>query len=123
MKIRFHLYLERLDPGRNMQRFYALSLEPTLFGDLAVVRRWGRIGTLGRSRLALCRTEAEAVALFLDMARRKIRRNYRPPQRAANALDPAEATRAGEGRWTGSGADIFSSGLQKKSFEDRTASW
>ena len=31
-----------------MARLYALSLEHSLFGDILLVRRWGRIGTYGR---------------------------------------------------------------------------
>jgi predicted DNA-binding WGR domain protein len=34
----------RVDPKANMARFYALSLQPTLFGEWALVREWGRIG-------------------------------------------------------------------------------
>ena len=30
-----------------MARFYAISVEPTLFAETALVRRWGRIGTSG----------------------------------------------------------------------------
>ncbi len=33
-----------------MQRFYTLSLEPILFGDVALVRNWGRIGTRGQTK-------------------------------------------------------------------------
>lgn len=32
------LVLERRDPALNMARFYVLSIEPTLFGDAALVR-------------------------------------------------------------------------------------
>ncbi|WP_145926033.1 WGR domain-containing protein [Shinella sp. HZN7] len=32
----------RIDAMRNMARFYMLSLEPTLFGEVAVLRHWGR---------------------------------------------------------------------------------
>lgn len=32
------LVLERRDPARNMARFYVLTIEPTLFGDVALVR-------------------------------------------------------------------------------------
>lgn len=38
-------YLERRDPEKNMARFYAISLAPTLFGSCAVIREWGRIGS------------------------------------------------------------------------------
>ena len=40
--------LRRLDPARNMARFYAVTVQPTLFGQWALVRRWGRINTDGR---------------------------------------------------------------------------
>jgi predicted DNA-binding WGR domain protein len=29
----YKLYIERTDPRRNMARFYAMSIDPTLFGD------------------------------------------------------------------------------------------
>lgn len=47
------IHLERCDPSRNMARFYRLELCQTLFGEVVLVRRWGRIGTIGRSREAL----------------------------------------------------------------------
>jgi predicted DNA-binding WGR domain protein len=34
------LVLERRDPSSNMAHFYVLAMEPTLFGDVAVVREW-----------------------------------------------------------------------------------
>jgi predicted DNA-binding WGR domain protein len=37
--------LERVD--RNMLRFSTIRIAPTLFGEWAVVREWGRIGSLG----------------------------------------------------------------------------
>lgn len=90
MKNLFHLYLERVDPRQNMHRFYALELELTLFGEISVTRRWGRIGSHGRSAVAVCEDEKEALALFLDLARRKIRRKYQPPR-------TADEGRGGEG--------------------------
>ena len=47
------LVLERVDRAKNMARFYVLSIEPTLFEDLALVRRWGRVGSAGRQRIDL----------------------------------------------------------------------
>ena len=43
--------LERRDEGHGMKRFYVLPIEPALFGDTALVREWGRLGTLGRRRI------------------------------------------------------------------------
>ncbi|WP_279629137.1 WGR domain-containing protein [Labrenzia sp. 011] len=40
-----------MDSTRNMERFYGLLIEPTLFGGFAVLRTWERIGTWGRTRL------------------------------------------------------------------------
>jgi predicted DNA-binding WGR domain protein len=71
------LVLERREPSRNMARFYVLAIEPTLFGDAALVREWGRMGRLGRRRLDLhadMAAAAEALDVWLD---RKTRRGYR----------------------------------------------
>ena len=71
------LVLERRDPSSNMARFYVLAMEPTLFGDVALVREWGRLGCRGRRRLDLHadgRSAAEALEVWLD---RKARRGYR----------------------------------------------
>jgi predicted DNA-binding WGR domain protein len=71
------LVLERRDKSRNLARFYVLAIEPTLFGDAALVREWGRIGSLGRRRLDLHADPVaarESLALWLT---RKSRRGYR----------------------------------------------
>ena len=47
------LVLERVDRTKNMARYYVLSVEPTLFAELSLVRRWGRIGGAGRTRIDL----------------------------------------------------------------------
>jgi predicted DNA-binding WGR domain protein len=44
------VYMERCDPIRNLARFYQVDVQPTLFGDWAVISSWGRIGTYGRSQ-------------------------------------------------------------------------
>ncbi|SES41181.1 WGR domain-containing protein [Rhizobium sp. NFR03] len=45
------LHLTRVDPARNMARFYMLALQPTLFGGVSVIRNWGRIGTQGQAKI------------------------------------------------------------------------
>ena len=72
----YHLYVERIAPDKNMARFYALAVQPTLFGEL--VRAWGRIGTRGQQMVHLFDNEMEAVSLFLDVLREKRRRGYKP---------------------------------------------
>jgi len=44
-----HLY--RNDPARNMAGFYRMSSTPSLFGDICLVREWGRIARPGRIRI------------------------------------------------------------------------
>ena len=39
---------EKRDPARHQVRFDRLALTPTLFGDWALIREWGRIGRPGR---------------------------------------------------------------------------
>lgn len=74
----YRLYVERSDPSRNMARYYAMSIEPNLFGDICLLRKWGRIGTRGQMMVHHFRREEEAVRLFLDLLRRKRKRGYRP---------------------------------------------
>ena len=74
----YQLYIERRDPRRNMARFYALSIEETLFGQARLVRRWGRIGTEGRVVQHSFDDEGEAVCLFLELLRSKRMRGYGP---------------------------------------------
>nr|WP_292591298.1 WGR domain-containing protein [Mesorhizobium sp.] len=44
----------------HVARFYVLTIEPSLFGDAALVRAWGRIGSFGRQRLDLFASAGEA---------------------------------------------------------------
>jgi predicted DNA-binding WGR domain protein len=43
--------LRCVDLARNMARFYSMEVERDLFGRVVLVRRWGRIGTAGNTRL------------------------------------------------------------------------
>ena len=74
----YHLYVERIAPEKNLARFSALAVQPTLFGEVSVVRAWGRIGTRGQQIIHLFDNETEAVSLFLDVLREKRRRGYKP---------------------------------------------
>lgn len=70
-------HFRRIEAATNMARFYILSLEPTLFGDVAVFRHWGRIGTRGRQATTFHTSLADAqVALERQVARRH-QRGYR----------------------------------------------
>jgi predicted DNA-binding WGR domain protein len=74
----YELRIERRDPGRNMARYYVLSIRPTLFGEIELTRRWGRIGARGQSLNHVFSREDDAVRLFLDLLRRKRKRGYGP---------------------------------------------
>ncbi len=74
----YYLYVERIEPEKNMARFYALAVQPTLFGEVSLVRSWGRIGTRGQQKLHVFNDEWQAVDLFLELLREKRRRGYRP---------------------------------------------
>ncbi|MGB3813613.1 MAG: WGR domain-containing protein [Shinella sp.] len=66
----------RIDAASDMARFYLLSLEPTLFGEVAVLRHWGRIGTRGRQALSLHSTLAEAEKTLARQIARRRKRGY-----------------------------------------------
>lgn len=78
----YRLYIERRDATRNMARFYSLEIGSNLFGEICLTRRWGRIGALGQTAAHGFSREDEAIRLFLALARRKLRRGYRPRMRA-----------------------------------------
>jgi predicted DNA-binding WGR domain protein len=69
--------LHRVDPTQNMARFYSLSLQPTLFGEVSVVRAWGRIGTRGRMKIDSYPTGQDAATAFDHLEKLKRRRGYR----------------------------------------------
>jgi len=71
-----HLHLHRIDPSRNMRRYYALVLQPTLFGGVSVVRNWGRIGTGGQSMMETFERSEEAAVALARLERNKRRRGY-----------------------------------------------
>lgn len=72
----YQLYIERTDQAKNMARFYAMSIEPNLFGGASLTRRWGRIGARGQSKIHYFDTENDAVSCFLDLVRQKRSRGY-----------------------------------------------
>ena len=70
------LILHRIDPTRNMARFYRLSIEPNLFGGVSLVRTWGRIGGAGRTKIQLCEDACEAEHFYHRISWNKQRRGY-----------------------------------------------
>lgn len=74
----YQLYVERMDPTKNMARYYAMSIEATLLGDVCLTRRWGRIGARGQAMQHHFQKEEDAVQLFLELLRSKRVRGYGP---------------------------------------------
>ena len=72
-------HLRRIDPARNMRRFYRLCLQPDLFGGCTLVREWGRIGSNGRVRHDAYPNEGAALDALLTIAGQKERRGYAAP--------------------------------------------
>lgn len=70
------LGLTRIDPARNMRRFYRMSIERDLFGGANLVREWGRIGSRGRVLVEQHEDEGTAVTALLKLASAKKRRGY-----------------------------------------------
>ena len=70
--------LTRSDPARNMHRFYAVQLAPTLFGEWALVAEWGRIGSHAEVRQQVFPTEQLAQVALANRIQTKTRRGYRP---------------------------------------------
>jgi predicted DNA-binding WGR domain protein len=68
----------RIDPKANMARFYSIELAPTLFGEVTVLRRWGRIGTRGRTAIVTWPSSGEAETAANRTLRQKSRRGYGP---------------------------------------------
>lgn len=74
----YHLYVERIEPEKNMARFYTLTVQLNLFGETSLVRCWGRIGTHGQHKLHVFQDEEHAIELFLKLLLEKRKRGYRP---------------------------------------------
>lgn len=69
--------LHRIEPGRNMARFYHAALWPDLFGGVTLAREWGRIGRAGQLRLEPYSDPAAAQVALDRLVRQKRRKGYR----------------------------------------------
>jgi predicted DNA-binding WGR domain protein len=68
--------LRRVDPGRNMARFYRMDIHADLFGQWCFAREWGRIGQAGQTRQAAYASRSEARAALERQCRVKEKRGY-----------------------------------------------
>lgn len=72
-----HLHLRCVDLASNKRRFYALSVQRTLFSEWVLVREWGRIGRGGRLRHDVHPSAGKALDALRELAQRKQQRGYR----------------------------------------------
>ena len=70
-------YLTRTDPSRNIDRFYIVDVTPTLFGEWAVLREWGRRGSPGTMRLSSYQRRNEAEIAEGCTIKRRLRHGYK----------------------------------------------
>jgi predicted DNA-binding WGR domain protein len=68
--------LRRIRPEYNERRFYALAVTADLFGNIVLLRTWGRIGTEGKQRGDLHPDYTSAASSLERLAGRKRRRGY-----------------------------------------------
>ena len=68
--------LRRIDPAKNMARFYAMEVQRDLFGAIMLMRQWGRLGTGGRIAGEPYASVALAKNALERQAARKRRRGY-----------------------------------------------
>lgn len=68
--------LRRVNPEKNMYRYYRMGVQPDLFGNQCLIREWGRIGRSGQIRSTPYPTKDEAQAAFHKQREVKERRGY-----------------------------------------------
>ncbi|MEM8936770.1 MAG: WGR domain-containing protein [Pseudomonadota bacterium] len=67
---------ERIQPTKNMYRFYELQVDQDLLGDWVLVRRWGRIGSFGRVAREAYQSRDNAIGAALTLKSAKEKRGY-----------------------------------------------
>lgn len=70
-------YFEKVKPAENMKRFYRIHMMPTLFGDWAVVREWGHIGSAGRVKEEWFEDLSKAAANVNTISKTRFTHGYR----------------------------------------------
>jgi predicted DNA-binding WGR domain protein len=71
------MIIQRRDPDRSMNRFYALTIHPDLISGWTLLREWGRIGSPGRVVVEPFANEHEAAKAGARIELVKRRRGYR----------------------------------------------
>jgi len=69
--------LRRIDPAKNMRRFYLMTVQRDLFGGATLIKEWGRIGYAGKLQRSHHSDEGQAVDALATLAQQKFKRGYR----------------------------------------------
>ena len=71
------VYLTKHHTEQNQHRYYSIRVSQTLFGEWAVIRRWGRVGHKGGTvREQWYDDETKARDVMLKVVEQKIKRGY-----------------------------------------------
>ena len=73
---RAYVRFESIDPTANRRRFYDLLWRPTLFGEGALVRSWGRQGQSRTIRATIYADRNAAEAEIRQVVRRRLQHGY-----------------------------------------------
>ena len=71
-----YVRFQSTDPEQNRLRFYDLRWQPTLFGEGALVRVWGRQGQPGTVRATVYPDRDRAQADIRQLVRRRLAHGY-----------------------------------------------
>src|SRR5690348_13210085 len=73
-------FFTRIDPAKNVARFWRSLVTPTLLGGWSLLREWGRIGSPGTVSSRSFELEEEARRAERAGIRRRERHGYEPTQ-------------------------------------------
>lgn len=71
------IILYKTDPAKNVFRFYHLDIQADLFGNLCLIRQWGRIGKTGQMKTIPFSSLEAAERELAKYYRLKSRRGYK----------------------------------------------
>jgi predicted DNA-binding WGR domain protein len=71
------IHLKCIDPARNKKRYYCLSLQTNLFGEISLIRYWGRLGSKrGQYKTDLYLNDQMARTAMQALIRQKLSKGY-----------------------------------------------
>ena len=77
-----HLMLVHTNTRTHRRRFYWIAWQPTLPGEWALVRQWGRMGSPGRIKVSYPASREAAAGKIRRLLRTRLRHGYRVTARA-----------------------------------------